>query len=208
MNEHYVDLRALQKDVEAVVPTRDDYVQEMKPKDRYDLNEQPTHKMKHADGTESLYYGASKDFMHIDPAMIDPHSLHYAANHRAYFIVQDKTTREWHFPTIMMQQAQSVITAKDTLVERITKGMWKVAYFAPNPIMVTLRDFLPDELTQPYSHFLKGVRTFYFGALHKTGLPEVNREMYNDFAWVPKRQLNKYFMRDYFEEFKGVLCDT
>jgi hypothetical protein len=55
---------------------------------------------------------------------------------------------------------------------------------------------------------MKGVRTFFFQAHHWRGLPVMNYENndYEDFAWVPKRQLNEYFSRDYFDIFaKGCL---
>jgi hypothetical protein len=61
---------------------------------------------------------------------------------------------------------------------------------------------------------LKGVRTFWFGAHHLRGLPEMligsqddgseqstNTSNYNDYLWVPKRQLNEYFEKDYYEIF-------
>ena len=50
---------------------------------------------------------------------------------------------------------------------------------------------------------MKGVRTFYFQAHHYRGLPEMNLEKtdYDDFAWVPKRLLNEYFDKEYYDIF-------
>ena len=55
---------------------------------------------------------------------------------------------------------------------------------------------------------LKGVRTYFFQAHHWRGLPILSpgtapeaMHDYDDFAWIPKRQLNEYFAKDYFEIF-------
>jgi hypothetical protein len=50
---------------------------------------------------------------------------------------------------------------------------------------------------------MKGVRTYYFQAHHYRGLPDfdLSNTVYDDHAWIPKRQLNEYFNRDYYEIF-------
>jgi hypothetical protein len=55
---------------------------------------------------------------------------------------------------------------------------------------------------------LKGVRTFFFQAHHWRGLPTLSpgttedaTHDYDNFVWIPKRQLNEYFSKDYFEIF-------
>lgn len=50
---------------------------------------------------------------------------------------------------------------------------------------------------------LKGVRTYFFQANHQRGLPEMNFDEteYEDHVWIPKRQLNEYFDRDYYDIF-------
>jgi len=46
------------------------------------------------------------------------------------------------------------------------------------------------------------VRTYYFQAHHWRGLPDLSQATeWEDFAWIPKRQLNEYFARDYYEIF-------
>lgn len=62
---------------------------------------------------------------------------------------------------------------------------------------------------------LKGVRSFYFGAHHWRGLPDMlltddnseNTTDYNDWAWIPKRQLNEYFTKEYYDVFIDI-CKT
>ena len=50
---------------------------------------------------------------------------------------------------------------------------------------------------------MSGVRTYYFDAYHIRGLPEFTFEEtdYEDYAWVPKPEMNKYFTRERFEVF-------
>ena len=54
-----------------------------------------------------------------------------------------------------------------------------------------------------------GVRTYWFGAHHWRGLPEMlvgaEHQLYDDFAWVPKRLLNEYFTREYHEVFIDIM---
>ena len=85
---------------------------------------------------------------------------------------------------------------------------WKVKYFGTSPIVATLREFTETEKKDPMNQQLKGVRTFFFQAHHWRGLPALSNGTetasvhdYDDFAWVPKRQLNEYFSKDYFEIF-------
>lgn len=62
--------------------------------------------------------------------------------------------------------------------------------------------------------YLKGVRTYFFHANHWRGLPSltIREEMidklhYDDFAWVPKRKMNEFFNREYYEIFANA-CTT
>ena len=80
----------------------------------------------------------------------------------------------------------------------------------------TLREFTPHETETDKANIgLKGVRTYWFGAHHWRGLPEMllnaensdNMTDYSDWAWVPKRQLNEYFTREYHSVFIDV-CTT
>ena len=50
---------------------------------------------------------------------------------------------------------------------------------------------------------MKGVRTYFFGAHHWRGLPEMEFEGsdHMDHAWVPKRKLNEFFTEQYHSVF-------
>lgn len=73
----------------------------------------------------------------------------------------------------------------------------------------TIREFSEAEKQEAANKQLKGVRTFFFQAHHWRGMPTLspgdNSEAplhdYDDFVWVPKRQLNEYFSKDYFHIF-------
>ena len=71
-----------------------------------------------------------------------------------------------------------------------------------------MRDFTVAEKENKEIAHLKGVRSYFYHAHHWRGLPElvVRDEMkeklpYDDFAWVPKRKLNEFFTREYFDVF-------
>jgi hypothetical protein len=75
------------------------------------------------------------------------------------------------------------------LFTELTDNKWKIKFFGSSPILHTLRQFSEHESQDPLNEDLKGVRTFWFGAHHWRGLPEMVMEdtQYNDWAWVPKR---------------------
>ena len=80
--------------------------------------------------------------------------------------------------------------------------------------MHTLREFTEVEKTDTKNESLKGVRTFWFGAHHLRGVPDMvisniekNTTDYSDWAWVPKRELNKFFTKENYECFVDI-CRT
>jgi len=208
MNEYYLDIKEMAKDFEELLPSTEDFIKEMMVHDQFDINNFPTHKMKNPDGTESLYYGSSRHYLKVDPFISDKHNLHYAPNHRVYLILKNKHTKEWEFPSQVLQEKQNIQMGKDDLFEKISNKKWEIDHFAPIPLMTTKRDFTPDEKELLRYNHLFGVRTFYFMAFHKAGFPIINKENYEDYAWVPKRELSQFFPRDTFDEFKSVLFDT
>jgi len=92
---------------------------------------------------------------------------------------------------------------KIQLFEQLTGNKWRIKFFGSAPVLHTLREFNEAEAEDKLNHGLKGVRTFWFGANHWRGFPEMNlngiegvsdtqgldTSDYNDWAWVPKRQL-------------------
>jgi hypothetical protein len=50
------------------------------------------------------------------------------------------------------------------------------------------------------------VRSYFFAAHHYRGLPQFVEDLgekhdFDDFAWVPKRQMNEYLTEEYFKVF-------
>ena len=51
---------------------------------------------------------------------------------------------------------------------------------------------------------LKGVRTYFYHAHHWRGLPElaISDDLpYDDHAWVPKRKMNEFLTKEYYDIF-------
>ena len=80
------------------------------------------------------------------------------------------------------------------LFEQLTDNQWRIKFFGSSPVMHTLREFTPLEREDIANEGLKGVRTYWFGANHLRGIPDMilqdenkNTTDWNDWAWVPKR---------------------
>jgi hypothetical protein len=132
-------------------------------------------------------------------------------------IVRNRYTQDWEFPTGKMNFGQTFMRGKQNLFNvlahdpspqssGIANTLWKVKYFGNAPIAATIREFTEAEKQEPMNKQLKGVRTFFFQAHHWRGMPALSTgdspvHDYDDFVWVPKRQLNEYFSKEYFEIF-------
>ena len=126
-------------------------------------------------------------------------SLHYAGEDRVFLIFKNKYSGEWEFPITKMHVGQTFFRAKLKLFESLADNNWKIKFFGSSPILHTLREFTELEDEDKLNQGLKGVRTFFFGAHHLRGLPDmaigdntdaaldhINKD-YIDWLWVPKR---------------------
>jgi hypothetical protein len=95
------------------------------------------------------------------------------------------------------------LRAKQDMFTRLSNDSWKIKFASNIPIVHTLRDFTVAEKEDVENSDLKGVRTYFFNAHHHRGLPEfafgAEGIDHKDYRWVPKRQLNEYFTREYYE---------
>lgn len=169
------------------------------------LDNFPTHKL-----GEDTYCAASKSWMKVDPRATDVRSLHYAAEDRTFLIFKNQHTGEWEFPTGEMMFGQTFIRAKQDLFTKYSDNKWKVKFFGLLPLIHTVRDLTEAELEVKLNQDMKGVRTYFFGAHHYRGLPDfaddlATKSLHHDFAWIPKRQLNEYFTKEYYEVFIHAL---
>lgn len=113
-----------------------------------------------------------------------------------------------------MNFGQTFLRAKQNLFNSIafdesqTGTSWKVKYFGQSPIVATIRELTEAEKQEKLNQQLKGVRTYFFQAHHWRGLPSISPgdkdvalHDYDDFVWIPKRKLNEYFSKDYYNVF-------
>ena len=95
----------------------------------------------------------------------------------------------------------------------VSGGTWRIKYQGNMAQVHTLREFtIAEKEEDKLAAQLKGVRTFFFHALHWRGLPEIlirddmqEKLPYDDFAWVPKRKMNEFLSKDYFDVFIHAL---
>ena len=82
-------------------------------------------------------------------------------------------------------------------------NQFTVDHVGLNPQLHTLRNFTEGELEDHGNFQLKGVRTYYFLAFHKRGLPvlDFKKMPYEDMAWVPKAKMNQYLTPSRYEAF-------
>jgi len=144
---------------------------------------------------------------------MDPKSLHYATEDRVYLIVKNKYTK-WEFPISRIFMSETFFKAKLNLFNQLSGGQWKIKFFGQGPLLHTVREFTEVEQFDKLNNDLKGVRSYFFGAHHWRGLPEMlmkneseNTTDYNDWAWVPKREMNEYFTKEYYDVFIDI-CKT
>lgn len=208
MNEYFLDLRRIRKLIEPVLPTREEYTKTIIDRDPFDTSKFPTHRIMNPDGSYSYHYGASKHFTLVDPETSDRHSLHYAPGHRVYMLLKNRKTGEWEFPTQIMRERQTVLEAKNEIVDKITGKQWQIKHSMVAPLISTLRDFNDEEKRKVLYLPYHGVRCFYFLACHKAGVPALQQGDYEDFAWVAKREMNKFLPEDAYREFINILADT
>ena len=123
-----------------------------------------------------------------------------------FFIVQNKYTQEWEFPTGTIFFGETFLRAKQNLFVKLSGNQWRIKYYGSLPQTHTMRDFTVAEREETTWDHLKGVRTYYFHANHWRGLPCLSETItkdtdYQDFRWIPKRQLNDYFTEEYYKVF-------
>jgi hypothetical protein len=220
MEEYFCDTRQYIDEFNEVSKLNEDCLAQNPYASRMNMDNYPTHKFTDANGEEKTYHAASKQWKFVDPACKDKKSLHYAGEDRVFLIFKNKLTNEWEFPVSKMHVGQTFFRAKMSIFESLTQNKWRIKFFGSSPILHTLREFSDVEVEDRLNNGLKGVRTYWFGAHHWRGIPEINlneeaateaaisgvdTSMYSDWAWVPKRELPQYFTRDYHDVFKTVI---
>lgn len=213
MEEYFCDTKQFIDEFNEVSKLNEDVLATNPYVSRMNLDNYPSHRMKdELTGEYKTYCAASKNWAFADPQCTDSKSLHYAGEDRVYLLLQNKYTDEWEFPVTSVHVGQTFFRAKMSIFEELTGNQWKIKFTGSSPVLHTLREFTPAEQDDSRNHTLKGVRTFWFPALHLRGLPDMlinqategQAALYKDWAWVPKRKLNEYFARDYYDIFSKV----
>lgn len=125
-------------------------------------------------------------------------------------IFRNMYTGEWGFPAAPMKWGTTFTRAKQDLFLQVSGDKFKVRFVGTLPHMHTLRHFTEAEKEDPINAGLKGVRTYFYLAHHYRGLPYMADDIaethhYDDFAWIPKRQMNEYMSKEYYDVFIGMM---
>lgn len=170
------------------------------------LDNIPSHMYKDENGKEHWYAFASKNWSLTDPDVRDPKSLHYASANKVYLVLKNKYTKEWEFPTGSIYFGESFYKARNNLFEKFAKD-WTCGNVSRSPFLHTIWDLTDAEIEQPINKNYRGVRTYYFLSCHRRGVPMFKFENtdWEDWAWVPKLEINKYFTKERFDLFINSL---
>ena len=166
-----------------------------------------THRLRHDDGTSTTFSANSMHYTLADPDTKDHHSIQYAGANRCYFIVKDKNTGKWLFPTDPLGDNMKLSDGQALLFNKISKNKWDIIYDKPLPVVFEKRDLTETERKDPKNRRAKAVKTFYLPAKYYHGAVSVNSEYYSDYAWVTKGDLNKFFDKPTYEQFIFALSE-
>lgn len=134
MNEYYCNFKKYVKEYAEVTQLNESIFAENPYASTTNLDNHPTHAMDDpTTGEKHEYCAASKNFAKVDPTCSDPRSIHYAAEDRTYFIVRNKYTGEWQFPTGQMHFGQTLLRAKQNLFTDLSTGTWAIKYSGNMP---------------------------------------------------------------------------
>ena len=169
--------------------------------------EEPTHRYVDENGEEKLYFGGSKNWKQVSPYIKDKRNFHYAAGNRVYLLFRNKENGEWQFPTSSFKFGGTMMEAREKLFSRLTEDKWRVRHIGRAPFVHTIRDFSESEISELGHSYFYGVRTYYFNAFHLLGMPELKLDetCFDDYAWVPLPELNKYFTEHQWDQFAKSL---
>ncbi|KAM3143919.1 hypothetical protein pb186bvf_003970 [Paramecium bursaria] len=176
------------------------------PKEMYDFNLQNskleqtdddivTH-LKQEGEKRTEYRENSKWFKFVDPKVNNHKSIQYGSCYTAYLIL--KQNERWFFPTIPMMDKQFFQQTKETLGAQINSLPWKVIqnklikvfYGKRNPRLCLKYDI------EGQKH--KGDKIFFFNGTHLEGQFALTKD-YQDFAWVTRLDINKFFTKSDYE---------
>lgn len=202
MKEYYCDEAQYNKEMEEVSrscgnPLRDNPYHSLNNMDNI-----PTHWITDEKGENHDYSFSTKNWRLVDPDVKDPHFFHYAAASKVYLIFKNRFSQQWEFPTTPMFFGNTFYKTREDLFKTFSEG-WTSNHLGWAPIIQTVRDFTEAEREDVRNNHYKGVWTYYFCSMHKRGIPRImlDNTTWEDWAWVPKVEFNKYFSKDQYTTF-------
>lgn len=160
-----------------------------------------THMKTNPDGTFERYSAFSKHFTKTDPDTTEKTSIQYAPCARVYLLVKEKATNKWVFPSFPMDEKSTFSNMKFSVFSQFTEDKWKVYYPGPRPLTLTEREFTESEKEDAKNRKAVGVRTYWFNGSHMRGRVFVNEKYYDEFAWVSRLELSKFFEKEEYSKF-------
>jgi hypothetical protein len=177
---------------------------EKNPMEQYDKQNPDnliTHIKQDEKGKPSYYSEYSKLFKVADPAIHDPKNIQYSALTRVYLLVKNKETSKWGFPSGTIYEKETFEDGKVRLFHQISKNKFSVSYNTHVPFVVEKRDLTPTEIKNALNKKAIGVKTFYYWASHVQGRIGFDENLYNDYVWAPKTEMNRYLEKEIYENF-------
>ncbi|EGR30610.1 hypothetical protein IMG5_127900 [Ichthyophthirius multifiliis] len=170
-------------------------------------SEQATYYQDLGAGERREYSELSKHFLGVDPNINDKRQLQYAACHRTYLLVKDPIINQFVFPTKTVLDREVLNEAKALLFDKMSEQKFTVYYNNVIPNLCVVRKFYEHELTNPLNKNLLGVKTFYYYGAHLTGPSYINNEMYSEYIWTPKMELQQHVSNEYYDKFIDILLN-
>ena len=149
-----------------------------------------------------MYAENSRFWRLTDPTINDPTSVQNRSTTSVFLIVKDEEGK-WVFPSRSILEKENFEEFKKNFVHELSGNPdCSVYWLTGRPIFSNRQEV--DSLPRG-----KGIKTFYYHALHLSG--QVNREkeelLFKDHLWVPKFELGNYFEREYFDKMiSSVMC--
>jgi len=174
MEEYYCDTKQFIDEIKEVSKLNEKIMAKIPYASEMNTDNHPTHTWVDEETKKEMEYAtASKEWFRVDPRCPDMKSIHYAGEDRTFLIVKNKYTGEWEFPVANVMMGETFFKAKLKLFNTLTDNQWRITFFGSSPILHTLREFTPVEEKDRLNEDLKGVRTYWFGAHHRRGLPKM-----------------------------------
>ena len=166
--------------------------------------EETSHALKNSNGQMTYYKENSKYFKYVDPDITDLKSIQRLGCYNLFLIVKKKG--KWQFPTKIQSLGNSLNFTVDEYIQYLQQGNWESFFPAKYPLAIN-KEKIEEEDIKANPHFNKcqGRKVFYYQLYHDKGITNKLPDEFEDFAWITKPELNKFFTKEDFEFFAPYL---